>query len=220
MQKMLPAQISLVKATPTMWCSRVFSEEETLIEHALEKRKREFRAGRNSAHRAIRQLGLKAEPIMSGQHREPVWPPGIVGSLSHTENYCIAACCRSNAGIRMLGVDVERNLPLGDDLWSYVHTPSETVLLKSRSDLPQRIVFSAKESLFKCIYPFLGRYFGFHDVELSLDQKTQRFDYAPTDAGKTKVPRLDGFAGYYVFDEAHVLTVCCICPDSVSSEQK
>lgn len=210
LQKKLPAQISLVKATSSMWCSPVFSEEETLIEHALEKRKKEFRAGRNSAHLAMRRLGLKAVPIMRGQHREPLWPEGIVGSLSHTENYCVAVCSRLNAGIRLLGVDVERNLPLGDGLDSYVHSESEWALLESLGDLPQRIIFSAKESIFKCMYPLLGRYFGFRDVELSLDPITQRFDYVPAKTGKTRVPPLDGFMGYYAFDETHVITLCYV----------
>lgn len=216
----LPAQISLVKATTSMWCSPVFSEEEALIEHALEKRKKEFRAGRNGAHLAMRRLGLKAEPIMRGQHREPLWPEGVIGSLSHTQNYCVAICSKLHAGIALLGVDVEQNLPLADDVDSYVHSEPERALLESLEDLPKRIIFSAKESLFKCMYPLLGRYFGFRDVELSLDPLTRQFDYVPARAGKTRVPRIEGFTGYYVFDEAYVLTLCYVPGfEQVYSEQ-
>ncbi len=52
--------------------------------------------------------------------------------------------------------------------------------MQAQPELPPRLIFSAKESLYKCFYPLVKRFFGFHAVELELDPKRQRFCFKPT----------------------------------------
>jgi 4'-phosphopantetheinyl transferase EntD len=59
----------------------LFPEKEAVISRAVGKRRREFRTVRHCARRALTELGLPPAAVLPGERREPVWPPGVVGSL-------------------------------------------------------------------------------------------------------------------------------------------
>jgi enterobactin synthetase component D len=140
---------------------------------AVIERRVHFLAGRHCAREALLELSPENAhmPVLIGENREPVWPFGIRGSISHTKRYA-AAVVASMAHMRGLGIDVERWMKpdapqrLGDhitlkgeleDLEGSELSPSEVLT----------VVFSAKESLFKALYGDVGRYFGFQDARIT-----------------------------------------------------
>ncbi|WP_342344096.1 4'-phosphopantetheinyl transferase family protein [Vibrio owensii] len=207
-----------MKATADMYCQNGFPEEEKLIQKAVTKRQQEFRAGRHAARSAIKKLIPSTSndanvTILSGNTREPLFPATISGSISHTDNICLAACAlKSN--IASLGIDIEANKPLASHLFATVYTRDEQQLLASTSNIPDTLIFSIKESLFKCCYPFVQMYFDFLDAQITLEPATEysgqfRFELIGRNqaALREKLPNL-GFHGYYSFDQQYVFSLC------------
>lgn len=140
------------------------------------RRLQEFAAGRGHARRALQRLGLRAPHVAVGPGREPLWPSGFVGSISHAGDLVLAVAAPSSA-LRAIGVDLEPAVPLDADLVHRVCRPEELERLATSGALPKqaKLVFSAKESVYKCIAPRTGLFLEFEDVEILLDARTQRF---------------------------------------------
>lgn len=203
-----PPQVVTVAASHAMWKTPVLPEEELLITRAVEKRKREFRAGRHCAHRALEKLGCPQQPILRDVRRAPLWPAGYIGSISHCADLCIAACAR-NTQLVGLGIDVEPLKPLKTGLADYIQTPTEMAQMQSMpTKLPDRLTFSAKESLYKCYYPLVKSFFGFLSVEILFDTKHQSFQFRPAEKAKISFPGNLEFNGHYLTTETHLITSC------------
>lgn len=207
--ELVPEQVVVISATDEMWTTPVLPDEEALVHGALEKRRREFRAGRHCAHTALAQLGLPYKPILRDERRAPIWPPGYLGTISHCQDYCLAACCVAGS-IQGLGIDVEPLAPLKPGLGNYIQSELETRFLETHPEIPERLIFSAKESLFKCFYPLVKRYFGFHAVELMIDPINQSFGFIETGEIQLKLPRGFVFSGHYLTTHSHLFTACCL----------
>jgi 4'-phosphopantetheinyl transferase EntD len=190
-----------------MWTTPVLPEEEALICRAVEQRRREFRAGRHCAHEALAQLGQPQRAILRDERRAPLWPPGHLGSISHCRDFCLAACCVVG-NIQGIGVDVEPLAPLKPGIGDYIHSKQESRFLKAHPELPARLLFSAKESLYKCIYPLVQHYFGFHTVELTIDMENHGFTFTPTGKTRLELPRDLVFSGRYLTTQSHLFTAC------------
>ena len=168
---LLPPFVSAVETREDRLDIELFPEEELVLGGAVEKRRREFVTGRACAREALAGLGFPAAPIGSGAKGEPLWPPGVVGSITHCEGYRAAAVARSNS-VLMLGIDAERNAPLGEGVWEDVAHGRERELRDGDSDDGHHldaVLFSAKEAIFKAIYPLARRWLGFGDAELMVD---------------------------------------------------
>jgi len=149
------------------------------IQHSVKKRQAEFLAGRISANAALKQLGANFSDIPIGKNRCPVWPKGINAAISHTNNIalCVAA---KHCDYHFIGVDIENIIEKNtvDSIASSIINQKEESLIE-QSDLPNNVaftlLFSAKESLFKALYPSVGRYFDFSaavitDISVQGDQ--------------------------------------------------
>lgn len=142
-----------------------------------DKRLREFSAGRYCARAALADLGIEPVALPVGPGRAPVWPAGIVGSISHTDDIAIAVVARQ-AALRSLGIDVESSDPLGADLLPLVCRDEERIALRTTG--PQlldgaKLIFSAKESIYKCLWPLTGTFLEFHALGIRVDPVLQRF---------------------------------------------
>ena len=139
---------------------------------AVERRRREFAAGRLCARAALAKLApeLAGAPLPIGPRRAPRWPEGYVGSISHGGGFAWAVAAR-RAEARGLGVDVEPVIAdaVADEIEDQIVAPDELRAL----DLPHRwaltVAYSLKEALFKCLHADVGRYFGFRDVAVERD---------------------------------------------------
>jgi 4'-phosphopantetheinyl transferase EntD len=133
-------------------------------------RLREFAHGRACARRALAQLGIPACPIPVGDKRAPIWPEEIVGSISHCGQHA-AAVAAYRTTTEGLGIDLETKDGLDRPLLDIVCRPEELLWLdKFESDcVLDKHLFSAKESLFKCVWPLLQRFIDFQEIEIRLN---------------------------------------------------
>lgn len=147
----------------------LFPEEEWSIRRAVDKRCREFVTGRACARRALGQLRIPPTAIPSGRHGEPLWPAGVVGTITHCPGYCACAVARTEH-VASLGIDAEVNAPLPEGVLEQVAFGPEREIAESASGLCiDRLLFSAKEAIYKAWFPLAKRWLGFEDVELQVD---------------------------------------------------
>jgi 4'-phosphopantetheinyl transferase EntD len=157
-----------------MFEGRLYEAESETVGRMVPKRRREFTAGRVAARTAMVRLGFPAAPIPIGPSRQPLWPEGVIGSISHCDETCIVAVAPKGR-VTALGLDVEKAAPLPSDIEHLVLTRADTEAVReagAASEAPDwlgRLVFSAKESLYKCWYPVEGTFLGFQEASLSLD---------------------------------------------------
>lgn len=150
----------------------LYPEEEALLERAVLKRRREFTAVRACARRAMEKLGVPARPVLPGERGAPVWPDGLAGSMTHCQGYCAAALVRA-ADLASLGIDAEPHAPLPEGVLSSVALPQETARIGGLAEeLPAvhwgRLLFSAKESVYKAWFPLTGKWLDFLEADLDL----------------------------------------------------
>lgn len=136
---------------------------------AVPKRRAEFAAGRRAVRAAMADIGLPPADIAQGADRAPIWPAGLSGSIAHCDRACIAAVSAAHPSI---GIDIEPATPLDADLIPVICTPAEQAWLARQADagLAAKMIFSAKEAVYKAQYPLTGQVIGFDAVTLTLSE--------------------------------------------------
>lgn len=184
--------------------THLMPEEELLIARAVPKRQREFASGRQYARVAMDRLGIHGFPLLSGSQREPLWPEEVVGSISHSDSYCVAAVGLAQH-YRGIGIDLEPDEPLNADLVDAICCPDEVLSFSDTPDIAPlvtaRILFCAKESVYKCQFPITHTFLDFSDVSVRLDRSGDfriercRVDYPCDWVGRMhgRWRRTDGF---------------------------
>ena len=164
---LLPDVVAVVAAQSGDESQPLFPGEEFLVANAVPSRRAEFTAGRTCARAALRSLGLPDVAILADERRAPLWPDGVVGSITHGAGLTAAAVAwRRDIG--MLGIDVEQAGDLDDDA-AIVVTPEEHQRASNELGTDAgRVLFSAKESVYKAWYPATGRWLDFHDVVVTI----------------------------------------------------
>jgi 4'-phosphopantetheinyl transferase EntD len=134
-------------------------------ERAVAKRRAEFLAGRFAARQALAALGVDAVPGRN-EDGSPRWPERVVGSITHGAARALCAVARASE-MRSLGIDAERLMGerAKEELRARICSPDERALLAESLASPEHhlvtIAFSAKESLYKCLYPLVGQFMDF-----------------------------------------------------------
>ena len=170
------------KQTDSLPCILHPEEEACLSDVSSAKRKDEFRLGRFCAHQALSEFGLSHLPILKNEEtREPCWPENIRGSISHSGGYAAAAVGLASE-IDGIGIDLESlSRKIDFNIHRHVCIEEETQFLKSlpetETDLALRIIFSAKESIFKCLYPISKTYLYFKDAHITINRNESRFEF-------------------------------------------
>jgi len=176
---LFPEGVATSEANPKLIRGFVYPEEVTLVCHSVPSRRQEFFAGRLCARRALAKIGIRNFPILMAYDRAPVWPPGIVGSISHADGYCGVAVAK-RMEVESIGLDVERVCRLNSDCWRYICTQQELSWINSLPrECKQRniaLIFSAKECLYKCQYAISRRWLDFDDVSISVNSDTGEFE--------------------------------------------
>jgi 4'-phosphopantetheinyl transferase EntD len=180
--------ISLVDA-------RLFPEELAYLRNAVPKRRAEFGTARGCAREALARMGFPPMPLLPGPDRAPVWPAGVVGSISHTKGRCGVVVERSPP-VRSVGLDIETVRPLDDGVLAIILTEKERAWLFAEKDAQDDLailIFCAKEAYYKCQYPLTRTYLGFKDVELEVERESGRFEARLLKEGlPSAVARLEG----------------------------
>lgn len=208
---LFPAGVVVVSTETDVPAGALYDAEATQVRNAVAKRQHEFTVGRLYARIALRQLGVTDYPLLSGAQREPLWPPGVVGSITHCDRFCGVAAAR--APIRAIGIDAETRDPMPHGIEELIYLPRERRWLDTArngdaSDWP-KLVFSAKESVYKCLFPLTGVLLDFRDVEITVAASSGDFTATVNDA-KPLPPTLHTLRGRYVISADHVYTAVII----------
>jgi 4'-phosphopantetheinyl transferase EntD len=174
LQDLLPPSVVTVEAFTDDPDEPSFPGEEDLVATAVDGRRREFVTARRCAREALAGLGFAPAPIRPGPRREPVWPAGVSGSITHCAGYRAAAVART-VDVASLGIDAEPHAPLPPRVLPAVTTPADRDHLADLAGLDPavhwgRLLFSAKEAVYKAWYPVTRRWLGFEDASLTVDR--------------------------------------------------
>jgi len=177
LKRLLPAQVK------TILSARAPAEEPSLpdAERAAMTsmhpgRRSEFIHGRICARESLAALGFPDQSIPMGTNREPIWPVDVVGSISHCGPVAAAATARRN-DLGGLGIDLELAEPLDTEILPLICLPFEQNWLQHTDDPLQwaKLIFSAKESIFKSIWPILRHFVDFQDIGIQINIDTGSF---------------------------------------------
>jgi 4'-phosphopantetheinyl transferase EntD len=156
-------------------------DEVPFMARAVEKRRRDFTAGRTCARRALAGLGFGEVAVVPGPSREPQWPPGVAGSITHAHGY-VAAAVGWEAQIGSIGIDAEVLAPLEPGVAALVCTPAELRWIDAEAPAGVEwatVLFSAKEAVFKAWFPVMHRSLDFQEVEVRVDPRSGAFTAVP-----------------------------------------
>jgi 4'-phosphopantetheinyl transferase EntD len=194
----------------------LFPEEQAAIARAVDKRRREFTSVRACARRALAELGQPPVPLVPGERGAPQWPAGITGSMTHCDGYrgCVLA---RTPGIASVGLDAEPHLPLPDGVQDTIALPAErdhvAELASARPEVCwDRLLFCAKESVYKAWYPVTRRWLGFEEAAITFAAGDGGSADAGTSAGpftaRILIPApITGFTGRWLCQGGHMLTL-------------
>ncbi|WP_103510900.1 4'-phosphopantetheinyl transferase [Streptomyces sp. SM13] len=175
---LLPADVSCAATrAESVPDGTLFPEEEALMAKSVAKRRNDFATARACARRAMAGLGLPPVAVLHGHRGRPLWPGGIVGSLTHCDGYRAAALARAQ-DVLSLGIDAEPHAPLPSGVRELVTLPAERERIgppapegSDEDDAGEihwdRVLFSAKESVFKTWYPVTGLELDFTEADLT-----------------------------------------------------
>jgi 4'-phosphopantetheinyl transferase EntD len=179
-EKILPTHVASFDTFRDQPDAYLFPEERALIRESVESRRREFTTGRHCARVALARLGAStALPLPRGPRGAVTWPQGVTGTITHCRGYRAAAVADLNR-TASLGIDAEPDEPLPEGVLEAVALPEEQVMVKELlGDLPtvrwDKMLFSAKESVYKTWYPMMRRPLEFEDALITFDPVTGGF---------------------------------------------
>lgn len=171
--RLLPQDVLTAEARGDLPDVDLYPVELAHVRRAVPKRRREFATGRACARAALAKLGVDGQAIGVGSGGAPCWPPGIVGSITHCNGFrgCAVAMRTRYLG---LGIDAEPNAALPAGLLGDIATKREMAMLETTMGDGgpiswDRLLFCAKESVYKTWHPSSGSPVGFQDLEVSFE---------------------------------------------------
>jgi len=186
-------------------------EQACLSSEAASKRCQEFALGRFCARKALSHFHIHAQPVLRhSETREPLWPESIVGSITHSNEWGVAAVGQKQS-VLGVGVDLEcfdRKVNLG--IQRLVCVPEENQWLNALASEQQKhaliLLFSAKESIFKCLFPLCREYIAFKDALVHIDEQHSSFEFALLKGFGELFPEGFQHKGNYTFAPDRVLS--------------
>ena len=178
-EEILPPQAVVVDTCEDRLDIELFPQERAALGEAVEKRRREFLTARACAREALARLGLPPAPIATGERGQPLWPAGVVGSITHCDGY--RGCALARAGeLAGLGIDAEPHAPLPTGVLDQVAGAQELALLAGLARAHpavhwDRLLFCAKEAVYKVWFPIADCWLGFEDAALAIDPVAHTF---------------------------------------------
>jgi 4'-phosphopantetheinyl transferase EntD len=210
--ELLPTYVAYAERESNDSSASLLPGEEAGLGHTVESRVREFATARACARRALKQLGAPTVAVPRGLNREPIWPQGYVGSITHCEGYRGAAVARRQDTFG-IGIDAEPHQPLPLEILSLVTIAAErTWLSRVGEDFHwDRLIFSAKESVYKAWFPLTRSWLDFGDVCITVDIAAGGFRAELLrDSAKLGGRTLDNFSGRFMFTQRHILTAVVV----------
>ena len=214
-EEILPPEVAAAEAFDDAAPAVLFPAEGAAIARAVPKRRSEFATGRACARAALAKLGLPPSPIVPGPRGAPQWPAGVAGSITHCAGYRASAVAhlKDLAGI---GLDAEPNAPLPDGVLERIAVPQEQAWLPGlAAAVPgvswDRLLFCAKESVYKAWFPLTRRWLGFEQAAITVDPQAGTFTaelLEPAEALDGR--RLASFAGRWLARDGLMLAAITV----------
>ncbi|MBW1902619.1 MAG: 4'-phosphopantetheinyl transferase superfamily protein [Deltaproteobacteria bacterium] len=212
-QNLLPPNIIVEESKIEDAQGLLFPDEEVLIARAVEKRRKEFTAGRTCLRNVLAKLGVSNGPILQNKMRSPQIPQGYTATITHSGELCAAAAVKKGE-IEAIGIDVEEHSALEPNIEKMILVPNEQMMI---NDLPNRgsvhwekVIFSAKESFYKAYFQITEQYLDYLEAEFLIEPENQRLSchlLIPS-----PVSDLEGrtFQGKYKIADGYVFTAFAI----------
>ena len=173
---LFPAGVVAVESREPGDPALLLPAEAAHLGRAVAKRVQEFAAGRLCVRRALHEYGIEQFALRVAPDRQPVWPEGFVGSITHTAGLCAAVVAESRT-FAAIGIDSEIVGHVTPDIWSTICTAGEAEwvnsLQASERAAAVTLIFSAKEAFYKCQYPLVSEWLDFHDLEVESETGAQ-----------------------------------------------
>ncbi|MBB4944434.1 4'-phosphopantetheinyl transferase EntD [Streptosporangium album] len=207
----LPSSVVSADAFDDVLDGTLFPEEEAVIGRAVDKRRREFTTARLCARKALRMLGRAPVPILPGARGEPQWPAGVVGSITHCAGYR-GAVLGEPEDVSAVGIDAEPNETLPNGVLAAIALPKEQEeiheLLRAHPGIHwDRLLFSAKESVYKAWFPLTNQWLSFENALITIDPLRGTFSARLLVGGpQVHGRRLTGFSGRWLVSQGLILT--------------
>lgn len=161
-------------------CAKFSSRMPAKLARSIPKRQYEFLLGRLAARLLLLENGVPVKDSwVQSLGSQPLWPNGIIGSISHSNDLVAVSICPTGRGIDALGIDIEslaQNVEAIRAIEACFTTEEKILLEQIENGL--LIGFSVKEALYKCLNPISGIFFDFLDVEIrNIDPVSQYIDF-------------------------------------------
>jgi 4'-phosphopantetheinyl transferase EntD len=207
----LPPEVAVEEVFGDLLSIELFPEEEAAIANAVDKRRHEFITARACARAALAKLGLPPVPIVPGTRGAPQWPAGVVGSITHCAGYRASAVAHDR-DIVTIGLDAEPHDTLPDGVLGAVASPAEqarvAALAAARPGVCwDRMLFCAKETVYKAWFPLTQRWLGFEEAVVDFDPAARTFTaQLLVDGPVVHGAMLRGFTGRWLVSDGYIVT--------------
>lgn len=209
---MFPVGIVAAELTLTADPSQLLSQEARSLGNVTLKRAQEYTAGRLCARRALAEFGFHDHALCIDLDMRPHWPESIVGSISHSNGICgVAVAQRSH--YRAIGMDIEVVDEVTPEIWPYICTPEERAYLcflpKSERQRCAALIYSAKETFYKCQYGITHQWLEFEDVMMTYqlgNARVGKFFLQLRNKMNKKINQSYSYSGRFRFYENLVVT--------------
>jgi 4'-phosphopantetheinyl transferase EntD len=211
----LPPEVAVQEAFGDLPPIELFPAEEAVIANAVDKRRREFTTARACARAALAKLGLPPVPILPGLRGAPQWPAGVVGSITHCAGYRASAVAHDR-DIVTIGLDAEPHDTLPHGVLGAVASPAEQARVAALAAAEpgvcwDRMLFCAKETVYKAWFPLTLRWLGFEDAVVDFDAAAQTFTARLlVDGPVVNGTALCGFTGHWMVSHGFIATTIVI----------
>jgi 4'-phosphopantetheinyl transferase EntD len=211
MDRIVPDYVLVEEISGTKFSGILRKEEKVALGRVAKKRHQEFAIGRDCAHRGLARLGAPDIAILIGPNREPIWPEGHLGSITHCEGYCAAAVARAN-NVISIGIDAESMAPITDNIIDLIAFDDERRWVEGGAAAGRdKLIFSAKESVFKAWFPLTGTWLDFEDVRIFFDVGSETFTaHLLVDGPIVQGTRIQRFHGRYAYTDNLVFTAVVV----------
>jgi 4'-phosphopantetheinyl transferase EntD len=186
-------------------------EERDYIKGATLSRQKEFSTSRWCARKSLKKLDINSGLILTGKSREPVWPQGTVGSITHAKGLYCAVVGRESDYLS-LGIDIEpAKRRIADKTFAVIANNDEIEWTDStgrNKDLLKLMIFSAKECFFKLLFPLVKMNFSFDAASIFLSSSSPSNNFSVRLEKNLCDQFLKGYShkGYYFLDDDWLLT--------------
>ena len=194
----------------------MFALEAAAIANAVAARRREFGTVRHCARKALQQIGVPAVPVLPDVDGAPRWPAGVVGSMTHCPGYRAAAVARSS-DLCGIGIDAEPHAAVPPEALDLIRRDEERAQLLALEDTYpslhwDRILFCAKEAVYKAWFPLTRRWLDFADLSTTLHPDGTFWARLRVRGSRVAGLDLDVFGGRWMVSRGLVVAATAVGP--------